>query len=78
MLDILAEVMAQEVPEPPAEEKDKPKYPAYQTEGLERLTEAGIIDSPEVWKARFGDTVTVGQMFGILGKLLARAESPAD
>ncbi len=78
VLDILAEVMAQEVPEPPAEEKDKPKYPAYQTEGLERLTEAGIIDSPEVWKARFGDTVTVGQMFGILGKLLARAESPAD
>ena len=58
--------------------RSKPKYPAYQTEGLERLTEAGIIDSPEVWKARFGDTVTVGQMFGILGKLLARAESPAD
>ena len=47
-------------------------------EGLERLTEAGIIDSPEVWKARFGETVTVGQMFGILGKLLTEVESSTD
>ena len=78
VLDILAGVMAQEVPEPPAEEEDVLKYPAYQTEGLERLAEAGIIDSPEVWKARFGDTVTVGQMFGILGKLLAGTESLTD
>lgn len=78
VLELLAGILAQKVPEPPAKEEDAPKYPAYQTEGLERLAGAGIIDSPEVWKARFGDTVTVGQMFGILGKLLAKAESSAD
>ena len=78
VLEYLAGILAQKVPEPPAKEEDAPKYPAYQTEGLERLAEAGIIDSPEVWKARFGETVTVGQMFGILGKLLAKAESSAD
>ncbi|MCI9121165.1 MAG: hypothetical protein HFG00_06520 [Oscillibacter sp.] len=73
VLELLRGITAQKVPEPPAKE-DAPTYPAYQTEGLERLAEAGIIDSPEVWRARFGETVTVGQMFGILGKLLAKAE----
>lgn len=77
VLEYLEGILAQKVPEPPAKAEDAPKYPAYQTEGLERLTEAGIIDSPEVWKARFGETVTVGQLFGILGKLLAEVEKPA-
>ncbi|MDE6454934.1 MAG: N-acetylmuramoyl-L-alanine amidase [Dysosmobacter sp.] len=78
VLECLAGILAQKVPEPPAWEEDAPKYPAYQTEGLERLAEAGIIDSPEVWKARFGNAVTVGQMFGILGKLLAEVEDSTD
>lgn len=78
IVELLEGIMAQEIPQSPDKaEEEAPKYPAYQTEGLERLAEAGIIDSPEVWKERFGDTVTVGQMFGILGKLLA-AEDLAD
>ena len=70
--------MAQAVPEAPGKAEETPKYPAYQTEGLARLAEAGVIDSPEVWKNRLGDPATVGQMFGILGKLLAKVEDSAS
>lgn len=69
IIKLLNQVIAQKIPESPVQAEETPKYPAYQTEGLERLTAAGVIDSPEVWEARFGDTITVGQLFGILGKL---------
>ncbi len=78
VLELLAGIMAQAVPEAPGKAEETPKYPAYQTEGLARLAEAGVIDSPEVWKNRLGDPATVGQMFGILGKLLAKVEDSAS
>ena len=78
VLELLAGIMAQAVPEAPGTAEETPKYPAYQTEGLARLAEAGVIDSPEVWKNRLGDPATVGQMFGILGKLLAKVEDSAS
>lgn len=70
IIQILANMVAQEVPQTPDAAPEAPAYPAYQTDGLKRLAEAGVIDSPEVWEKRLGDTITVGQVFGILGKLL--------
>ena len=74
VLELLRGILAQEVPESPPATTAGPAYPAYQTEGLDRLVAAGVIDSPEAWRSRFGDRVTVGQMFGILGKLYKTLE----
>ncbi len=74
---LLEAILAQEAPQTPAPEKAAPQYPAYQTDGLERLAEAGVIDSPAVWKERFGEPATVGQLFGILGKLLNKMDGAA-
>lgn len=72
---LLGQIMAFEVPQPsaPSEpEEQEPEFPAYQLEGLETLTEAGVINSPEFWRQKFGEQVTVGEMFGILGKLFTK------
>lgn len=73
---LLGQIMAFEVPQPsaPSEpEEQEPEFPAYQLEGLETLTEAGVINSPEFWRQKFGEQVTVGELFGILGKLFTKA-----
>lgn len=73
---LLGQIMAFEVPQPsaPSEpEEQEPEFPAYQLEGLETLTEAGVINSPEFWRQKFSEQVTVGEMFGILGKLFTKA-----
>ena len=65
---LLGQIMAFEVPQPsaPSEpEEQEPEFPAYQLEGLETLTEAGVINSPEFWRQKFSEQVTVGEMFGI-------------
>ena len=72
---LLGQIMAFEVPQPsaPSEpEEQEPEFPAYQLEGLETLTEAGVINSPEFWRQKFSEQVTVGEMFGILGKLFTK------
>ena len=53
-------------------EEQEPEFPAYQLEGLETLVEAGVINSPEFWRQKFSEQVTVGEMFGILGKLFTK------
>ena len=71
----LGQIMAFEVPQPsaPSEpEEQEPEFPAYQLEGLETLVEAGVINSPEFWRQKFSEQVTVGEMFGILGKLFTK------
>lgn len=70
VVKLLGQIVDQEVPQPTVAEPEVPAYPAYQTEGLTKLTEAGVIDSPDVWMKRFDQPVTVGQMFGILGKMM--------
>lgn len=69
ILKLLEAVLAYEVPAAAEPEAETPAYPSYQTEGLAKLAEAGVIDSPDVWLGRFGQTATVGQVFGLLGKL---------
>lgn len=76
IIALLGQIMAFEVPQPsaPSEpEEQEPEFPAYQLEGLETLTEAGVINSPEFWRQKFSEQVTVGEMFGILGKLFTKA-----
>lgn len=43
--------------------------PSWQKEGFEALAERGIINSPDVWKKRFAEPITVGEILGILGRL---------
>ena len=72
---LLGQIMAFEVPQtstPSEPEEQEPEFPAYQLEGLETLTEAGVINSPEFWRQKFSEQVTVGEMFGILGKLFTK------
>ena len=70
------QIMAFEVPQtsaPSEPEEQEPEFPAYQLEGLETLTEAGVINSPEFWRQKFSEQVTGGEVFGILGKLFTKA-----
>ena len=73
---LLGQIMAFEVPQtstPSEPEEQEPEFPAYQLEGLETLVEADVINSPEFWRQKFGEQVTVGELFGILGKLFTKA-----
>lgn len=40
-----------------------------ETEGLMALVKRGVITDPNTWKARFSQTITVGEIMGILGKM---------
>lgn len=76
IIALLGQIMAFEVPQtsaPSEPEEQEPEFPAYQLEGLETLVEAGVINSPEFWRQKFSEQVTVGEMFGILGKLFTKA-----
>ncbi len=77
VITMLKNIIAQETPQSPAtppEEPEAPLYPEWQTDGLKALVEAGIINSPEVWEARFGEPITVGQILGILGRMCTPKE----
>ena len=74
VLKLLEQIMAQEVPQAPVtptEEDKLGKFPAWQREGFTALVDVGIINSPEYWESRFGDTITVGEVIGLMGKQLA-------
>lgn len=43
--------------------------PAWQIEGFEALIEQGIINTPEYWRPKFDQPMTVGEAMGILGKM---------
>ena len=73
VLNLLNQIMACEVPGgviPTPEQPEGPAYPEWQTDGLTALVEAGVIVSPEYWQQRFGEPATVGEVFGILGKMI--------
>lgn len=77
VVKLLGAVMAQETPQSPAEPPEPDplaQFPEWQREGLTRLVEAGIIDSPKVWAARYGTQMTVGEIFGILGRMCRTPE----
>ena len=77
VVKLLGAVMAQETPPSPAEPPEPDplaQFPEWQREGLTRLVEAGIINSPDVWAARYGTPITVGEIFGILSRMCKTRE----
>lgn len=77
VIKLLGDIAAQETPSTPPQEPAgdagdgyPENVPAWQKEGFEALVEAKVINSPEVWKGRFTGTMTVGEIMGILGRLL--------
>lgn len=72
IVKLLGQILAQEVPQAPAEPENDgyPEgTPAWQKEGFEILVERGIINSPDVWKARFDQPIMVGEFLAIIGRL---------
>ena len=72
IVKLLGQIMAQETPQAPAEPENDgyPEgTPAWQKEGFEILVERGIINSPDVWKARFDQPIMAGEILAIIGRL---------
>ena len=72
IVKLLGQILAQEVPQAPAEPENDgyPEgTPAWQKEGFEILVERGIINSPDVWKARFDQPIMAGEILAIIGRL---------
>lgn len=72
IVKLLGQILAQEVPQAPAEPENDgypERTPAWQKEGFEILVERGIINSPDVWKARFDQPIMVGEILAIIGRL---------
>ena len=67
VLTLLSQLIAQTVPQP--KPPQSPAVPDWQRSGLQTLTEAGVINSPDYWEARLSQNVTIGELFGILGNL---------
>ena len=72
IVKLLGQIMAQETPQAPAEPENDgyPEgTPDWQKEGFEILVQRGIINSPNVWKARFDQPIKVGEILAIIGRM---------
>ena len=72
IVKLLGQIMAQETPQAPAEPETDgyPEGPPdWQKEGFEILVQRGIINSPNVWKARFDQPIMVGEILAIIGRM---------
>lgn len=72
IVKLLGQIMAQETPQAPAEPENDgyPEgTPDWQKEGFEILVQRGIINSPEVWKARFDQPIMAGEILAIIGRM---------
>ena len=45
------------------------RQPTWQKEGFEILVKREIINSPDVWKARFNQPIMVGEIRAIIGRM---------
>lgn len=78
VVKLLGQIMAQEAPgsPSPAPEPDLlANYPDWQRNGLTALVKAGVINSPDYWANKFGEAIKVGEIIGILGKMM---EQPTE
>jgi len=48
--------------------------PLWQQEGLATLVEAGVIADPNYWESRYSRSVTVGELVGLLGKMVGESK----
>ena len=72
IVKLLGLIMAQETPQTPAEPENDgyPEgTPDWQKAGFEALVERGIINSPDVWKAKFDQPIKVGEILAIIGRM---------
>ena len=72
IVKLLGQIMAQETPQAPAEAENDgyPEgTPDWQKEGFEILVQRGIINAPDVWKARFDQPIMVGEILAIIGRM---------
>lgn len=72
IVKLLGQIMAQETPQAPTEPENDgyPEgTPDWQKEGFEILVQRGIINSPDVWKARFDQPIMVGEILAIIGRM---------
>lgn len=72
IVKLLGQIMVQETPQAPAEPENDgyPEgTPDWQKEGFEILMQRGIINSPDVWKARFDQPIMVGEILAIIGRM---------
>lgn len=72
IVKLLGRIMAQEIPQAPTESENDgyPEgTPDWQKEGFEILMQRGIINSPDVWKARFNQPIMVGEILAIIGRM---------
>lgn len=74
VVKLLGQIMAQEAPESPSPAPE-PNYPDWQRNGLTALVKAGVINSPDYWANKFGEAIKVGEIIGILGKMM---EQPTE
>lgn len=75
IVTLLNAIIAQEVPKPPQEppkEPEKDNIPGWQRDGFKALVDAGVINSPEYWEPRLTQSVTVGELMGILGRTVGK------
>lgn len=73
VVKLLGQIMAQEAPESPSpapEPAPLANYPDWQRNGLTALVKAGVINSPDYWANKFGEAIKVGEIIGILGKMM--------
>ena len=78
VVKLLGQIMAQEAPESPSpalEPDPLANYPDWQRNGLTALVKAGFINSPDYWANKFGEAIKVGEIIGILGKMM---EQPTE
>lgn len=72
IVKLLGQIMAQETPQAPAEPENDgyPEgTPDWQKAGFEALVERGIINSLDVWKAKFDQPIKVGEILAIIGRM---------
>jgi N-acetylmuramoyl-L-alanine amidase len=78
VVKLLGQITAQEAPESPSptpEPDPLANYPDWQRNGLTALVKAGVINSPDYWANKFGEAIKVGEIIGILGKMM---EQPTE
>lgn len=76
IVKLLEQIQAQETPQSPApspEPEALAGFPAWQRDGLAALPGGRSHRQPDYWAAKFSEGVTVGELFGILGKMAGRA-----
>lgn len=75
VVKLLGQIMAQEAtesPSPAPEPDPLANYPDWQRNGLTALVKAGVINSPDYWANKFGEAIKVGEIIGILGKMMEK------